>query len=796
MVGCTCNAADLPQGYMVLLKKESIMAFIENMEILKESFPDVWAKMSELEGKLDKDLVKTISTRDGTQILKVGKQFIHDKKVPLSEAENIIKQFNNVKEHSDILFYGMGMGYHIKAFVDQYPGLSFSIYEPVPEVFYQFLCNADLKQMPLHLLKNIYIENCPEDPNIFCGQYVRKISNSVMVIDLPAYRTIFPDKHKTFFAEFEKQINERRLSVATNSTFQKRWTINSLKNFIQVLNSPNILVEKKGYFRNKPAILVAAGPSLEEEIGNLRKIKEDGLAYIFSVGTALNSLIQRQVYPHAACTYDPSEENQIFCKEVLEKGIKSIPLIFGSTVGYETLAKYPGPKSHMLISQDSLAAFYLNAVNQERVESINDATTIAIITLQLLYKLGFNPIILVGQNLAYLDGKNYTAGSTYPSQEAIQPEPNNAVLVKDVYGNEVFSNHSYIRMRQQIENYLSHYTDINIINTTKYGAHIEGTRFETLDTIISQLNHRVVEDEWLESEKIGYDMEYLIKQNHIMNDAHAKVAQLLEKCKLNLDNVRQLADSGNVRRIGQSYEQFNLSMDELRNNQFFATFITPMNRVELEFLILTVSDISRETDPIIKAQLMEQHFRPFLLNCEQDIISISPFFQEMNQSIQDIYKIRTVRQKAAGIKILLVDSDGVLTDGSIYYSASGDEIRKFHYKDCTGINLLKEKGIKILINNPDANPVIKNAAEKLGIHEITSGNKSGIIAVVAKEYGLEQTEIACIFNDMCDLAWFKQVGLSFAVQNASQDLQNAVDYVLAVNGGQGAMLEIAKLLAG
>ncbi|MDD3363415.1 MAG: DUF115 domain-containing protein [Syntrophomonas sp.] len=772
------------------------MGFIENMEILRELFPDTWKKISEIEDKLDKDLVRTIPTKDGSSIFKVGKQFIHDKKAPHSEAENMIIQFKNIKDHSDILFYGLGMGYHINAFVEQYPGTSFSIYEPAPEVFYQFLCHADLKQMPLHLLKNIYIETRPEDPNIFCGRYVRNISNSVLVIELPAYRSIFPEKHKNFFAEFEKQINERRISVATNSTFQKRWTINSIRNFIQVLKSPNIMIEKKAYFNNKPAILVAAGPSLEEEIENLRTIKKNGLAYIFSVGTAINSLIQRQVYPHAACTYDPSEENQIFCKEVLEKNINSIPLIFGSTVGYETLEKYPGPKSHMLISQDSLAAFYLNAGNHENVDSVNDATTIAVITLQLLYKLGFNPIILVGQNLAYRDGKNYTSGSTYPAQEAIQQEMNNAVLVKDVYGNEVPSNHNYIRMKQQLEIYISHYKDLDIINTTQYGAHIEGTRFETLDTIINaQLHNRVVEDEWLESEKLSYDMEYLIKQNRIMNDAHQKVIQLLEICKLDLDNICQLSDSGNVNLIGRSYEQFNLSMDELRNNQFFITFITPMNRVELEFLILTVSDISRETDPILKAKLMEKHFRPFLLNCEQDILLISPFFKEMNQSIQDIYKLCMVRQKAARTKILLVDSDGVLTDGNIYYSASGDEIRKFHYKDRIGIDLLKAKGFIILIINQESNPVIKTAAEKLGIHPINSEDKTGIIAEVAKEYALDHSEIACVFNDMCDLESFKQVGLSFAVQNAAQDLHNAVDYVLAVNGGQGAMLEIAKLLA-
>jgi len=413
-------------------KKECIITFENNMRLLKGSFPVIWQKILDIEKSLDKDLIQVISNKEGYITFKMKDQFIHDNKNPLQQAKKLIQQFHKVKEHSDILFYGIGMGYHIKAFVEAYPDTSFSIYEPIPEVFYQFLCHVDLKQFPLNLIKSIYIESRSEDPNIYCIGYVRSIRSSALVIDLPAYHSIFPEKHKSFFTEFENQINERRNSLSTVSAFEKRWTINSIKNFIQVLTSPDLLLEKKGYFTNKPAVLVAAGPSLEEEIKNLNTIINKGLAYVFSVGTAINTLIQHNVYPHAACTYDPTEENKIVCQEVLEKRIKSIPLIFGSTVGYETLEKYPGPKMHMLISQDSMASFYLKPRDQERVESINDATTIAVIALQLLVKLGFNPIILVGQNLAYRDSKHYASGSTFHPIEASAHDQGSAISSRGV----------------------------------------------------------------------------------------------------------------------------------------------------------------------------------------------------------------------------------------------------------------------------------------------------------------------------------------------------------------------------
>ena len=771
------------------------MALRANMELLKESFPEIWQKFSELETTLDKELVRAITNKEGLTTLQVENNYIHDKKNPLQEGIAFIEQFDNINNHSDILFYGIGLGYHIKAFVERYPNKPFSIYEPVPEVFYQFLCHTDLKQFSLHLVKYFYLENKPDDPDKFFSNLVKRIRSSILIIDLPAYRSIFPQKRQGFFSSFENHLRDRCNSLATYSAFQKRWTINSVKNFIQVLNSPNILLEKKDFFKNTPALLVASGPSLEAEIENLKKIRDNGLAYIFTVGTALNALVKCGIYPHAACTYDPSDENQIVCKEVLEKGLKSIPLIFGSTVGYETLEKYPGPKMHMLINQDTLAAFYLKPQSGERLEFVSDAASISMITLQLLHKLGFNPIILVGQNLAYLDGKNYMSGSTYPLHEANQTELKSAVLVKDVYGNEVPSSNSYLRMRLQIENYLSCFQDANVINTTKNGAHIEGTRFQILDEVMKDyLPNRVVEDDWQIPLNCSYDLEYLITQNQIMKNACANVTQLLDKCKLDLDNIVTLASSGDSINIEQSYDKFNLSMENLRTNQFFTTFITPMSRVELELLLLAIPEISQDRDPIKKAQMMEKEFRPYLTVCEQDIDTIIPLFQELNNTIQQYDKIYSVQKKTARTKILLLDCDGILTDGASYYSASGEELKKFSYKDRAGIILLRKKGIQTLLINPEDNPVIKHAALKLGIDTIFSGEQKGIVKTVLEKYALDYAEVACIFNDLSDLKLLEQVGLSFAVKNASPELQQEVDYVLAADGGQGAIFEIAELL--
>jgi len=537
--------------------------------------------------------------------------------------------------------------------------------------------------------------------------------------------------------------------------------------------------------------MVASGPSLEDEIENLRKIKKEGLAYIFSVGTALNALIRHDIYPHAACTYDPTENNQIICKEVLERGIHSIPLIFGSTVGFETLEKYPGPKMHMLISQDSLAAYYLKPRDGGPVETIHDATTIAVITLQLLAKLGFSPIILVGQNLAYRDNKVYTAGASFHSENVSEQVLDNAVLIKDVNGNTIRSSHSFNRMRQQFEYYLSSYKSLNVINTTIQGAHIEGTVFQNLDDLLrDQLHNRIVEEDWAESNSISYDMEFVNKQTKMMEQSFEKVAALLTNCKNGLDIINELADCRDVSRIGQSYDQFNSSMDELRNNPFFSTFITPMNRVELEFLMLQVPTISAEREPIYKAKMMDEVFRSYLLHCEQDIIDISPLFHSMNTAIE----FECIRKKAAQIKLLLIEGDGIITDGSVYYTTSGEVFKKFHSLDRIGALRLIENGIFILLINPADDPVLNHAARDFSINTAyTKLDKNEIIAGLLKQ-DINMKEIACFFNTRLDPVLFPVPGLSFATANASPELKNSVDYVFEVNGGQGVIQAVANLI--
>lgn len=214
-------------------------------------------------------------------------------------------------------------------------------------------------------------------------------------------------------------------------------------------------MQAESIFNNKVAIIVAAGPSLNYEIDNLRIVKEKGLALIFSVGSAINTLMYHKITPDAIIAFDPSDD-AIVCKKFIEEDIASIPMIFGSSIGSAVIRSYKGPKTHMLIDKDPISNYFLIDNNGRELERASDAPSVAVVTFELLYKLGFSTILLVGQNLFYKNNLNYAEGIDY--QITIDPENGKKLeTVIDAYGNQVYTNASFNLMRRQMEFYIKNF---------------------------------------------------------------------------------------------------------------------------------------------------------------------------------------------------------------------------------------------------------------------------------------------------------------------------------------------------
>ncbi|HZJ76404.1 MAG TPA: HAD hydrolase family protein [Oscillospiraceae bacterium] len=154
------------------------------------------------------------------------------------------------------------------------------------------------------------------------------------------------------------------------------------------------------------------------------------------------------------------------------------------------------------------------------------------------------------------------------------------------------------------------------------------------------------------------------------------------------------------------------------------------------------------------------------------------------------------KQILRNINLLITDCDGVLTDGGMYYSENGDELKKFNTKDGMGIQLLREKGIETIIITGENVDLVRRRAKKLKVAETYLGvkNKKALVMELANKYNLDLSQIAYIGDDINGLEAIKIVGLGCSVADGIETVKSVAKYVTRAKGGQGAVREIAGLV--
>lgn len=153
-------------------------------------------------------------------------------------------------------------------------------------------------------------------------------------------------------------------------------------------------------------------------------------------------------------------------------------------------------------------------------------------------------------------------------------------------------------------------------------------------------------------------------------------------------------------------------------------------------------------------------------------------------------------KKLQKVKLLVMDCDGVLTDGSVYYSANGEELLRFHRRDGHGIELLHKKNIKTAIISSENSEIIKRRAEKMKIGHVFIGtkNKAEALAELVGSLEIENENVAYIGDDVNDLDAMNEAGVRVAVNDAVNEISNIAEYICANKGGEAAVREFVDLL--
>jgi hypothetical protein len=618
---------------------------IKNENFIRQKYPELWNELSPNEGKFMDDGLGVEVSQNGfptlTTVVNDKKVYFHSRYDPFEESKLFLEKFDHIDEYDHILIYGLGLGYHVETIIKKFPNKLISIYEPNPAVFYKFLDSRLFEIFGDSNLRSVAIEWHPSLAAVYLNDFASKMNEKVLLIKHPIYERLYEEKVTHFTETFSNMIKGQINHLNVNNHFEKSWTYNCIKNLPEILKTQNMISEKRKFFEGKPVLLVAAGPSLQDEIENIRKIKEEGTAYIFAVGSANKALIKNGIYPDAVTSYDPWTNlggRNVF-SDVTDAGITTIPLIFGSSVGFNAVKEYTGPLLHMFISQDTISPYYLGSDQiTDRNSLISDSPTISIITLQLLEKLNCSLIVLVGQNFGYRDNQYYAQGIHYdirPTNLSDQ-EIRDLVEAEDVVGEKVYSNPSFIEAKNYMQSLIAHLNHLEFINTTKGGVKIEGATFQTLEQVMAQrLKKRVVQSNWYNGEKTAYNLNF-VKDNVIaMEKEFKKFEQTLDK----LIQVIKVLDKHSNSKISideKRFVTFDKNFKDLVQNKFYQVYVYPMVRNQHQMLSRSLSTIRQTREARSRAKMVTERFGKYIYECRQIAWQIESDFLELHKELLEI----------------------------------------------------------------------------------------------------------------------------------------------------------------
>lgn len=158
--------------------------------------------------------------------------------------------------------------------------------------------------------------------------------------------------------------------------------------------------------------------------------------------------------------------------------------------------------------------------------------------------------------------------------------------------------------------------------------------------------------------------------------------------------------------------------------------------------------------------------------------------------------VATVRSKAKKIRLLLLDVDGVLTDGRIIIDGRGIETKQFHVRDGQGIALLLQAGIEVGFISARASVAVSRRAKELGVRLLRQGvrDKLQTYNEIKRARSLQDAEIAYVGDDLVDWPLLRRAGLAVCVADAWPELCSRVDWVTRASGGMGAVREVADFV--
>lgn len=470
--------------------KQNIECFKKYKGQIYDAFKLYENSLKNLPSEIIEDIeVHSVNTKDNFQSLIVKKNqkeyrmnsIIH----PVLEAERWVKQYQFHNLNSVVAIFGLGNGLFAQKIAENMGESNrVIICEPSVQVFMHVLHQYDLS----YLLSHERVEIAVEEINIYdfhkaLQHYINiaNIKTKIMCMH-PGYDKVFPEQGILFWKELSYIDIFIKTNINTEMCFGKFFIENILGNLVHLKNSNTINELAEVLPVDNPIIIVAGGPSVEENIEALKKAKDKFI--IIAVDRSLDFLLDNGIEPDLIASVDPIKPIELFTR----RDNVTIPLLCILETQTEILKIHKGKKIITRVNRFMKEAYTINGKEAPKTASGSSVATMAFCAA---IAMGFKTIILVGQDLAYRGNVTHLGG--------MEEVDGIDVMVDGIDGEQVRSRSDWLNFIRWYQDVIDGNSEIKVYDAKESGAKIRGTIVKSLDSIleeyeVKQTNYRELVD--------------------------------------------------------------------------------------------------------------------------------------------------------------------------------------------------------------------------------------------------------------------------------------------------------------
>lgn len=536
--------------------------FESNLNLIKLNDPGLYETLM---GYQFSDGYELTETKDGNINIRVYKNgmkyFIHSSYSPFKEALEWCENVTTENSQNDVIIVlGLGLAYHIEEMLKRFHGKRIIVIEPDINIFYILIKTCNIKNLLNNRNLKIIVS---DDAKVILDSTLTWINNipncSVNFEVCPGYVGKYQDLIDSYHKGFIKRLKNAGLNLSTGAWFKDMWLGNFFGNIINIISKPSCSIFYNK-FKNVPAVIVGAGPSIDKTIDIISKLK--GKAVVFCAGSTYQLLSRKGIEPDFTVALDGNEENEIVFADIDKYNGQ---FIMSSQFYWKTARRINSKTTIMTTSSDDYQLWYNKIVGNEE-KALVTGPSVSNVCLNIAYEMGMNPIILLGQDLCYTDDKLH--GEGHLVQGRAKDLAYSLVKVKDMYGEDVYTREAFLYAKEYFEIFASKLgSDRTYLNATQGGLNIEGYKNESLDNIIkTYCNNDITEYTRLADKEYENSLN-LVNNNYsdILNKCLEVFDDLKNGSKFILDTVREAFDILNNYNMEAEQEKFkNDAIDKLK----------------------------------------------------------------------------------------------------------------------------------------------------------------------------------------------------------------------------------------